>query len=673
VGLKDLFRFSLRRAWAISSVSFAESIRRRVLLLTPLAIVGIVLVAQFQKPVDEQDAIRQTVMICLFATGMVVTLATIILACTNLPKEIENRVIYTVVTKPTTRLEIVVGKVLGFVRVSAVMLAIMGLFALGYLHLRAWSLQKDIKERLATPGQLNPMLRPSLEHYAENGLLTAKTVVTANALAVLASDPGEGAVTAPGSDVGNGGNGSGYKWVDEQRVLIPFERPQLDPNKATTPSNVGMVLLADVAYQRMENEEPAASTQPSTQAAAAPTTTPATEPAGGLNPPDVTARLAVEFVDDDGALLVENRLTNNARGITLTGRKPGQPAEAITAPEGLLSLAEQPGRFYVMLGSAATHVRYGINVESVRLQLPAFGFQDIPRARDAQGKLLPVMFQGKMGTYGQQIRGTSRGSGPVGIFAFHHAPVNPGTDGKVEFEWRTGIERTSSEASALTDDITRLWLRVRNLSTHEVSAPIEVSAESNRTAYFQVPAKLLRGGSFEVLAQCQSDGHWPGLRPGSLAMLTGRHSFASNLFKSLLVMWLLTVMVTIVAIMCSTFLSWPTAVVLTILILLGNWGVQQLGDTTTPGIGNRVATDFGLNDARQARVVSQSVEGLNRLLTTVAAVLPDISRFSAVEDIERGIMVPASRLWEALQVLAVFGLPMIALAYIFLKNKEVAP
>src|SRR5690242_8470835 len=141
IGLRDVTRFSLKRIWAISSVNFAESIRRRVLLITPLAIIGVIIVSQLQHPVDEADAIRQTIKFCLFATGMVVTVVTIILACTNLPKEIENRVIYTVVTKPTTRLEIVLGKILGFARVSATILVIMGVFTWGYLELRAWNLR----------------------------------------------------------------------------------------------------------------------------------------------------------------------------------------------------------------------------------------------------------------------------------------------------------------------------------------------------------------------------------------------------------------------------------------------------------------------------------------------------------------------------------------------------
>ena len=135
VGFADARRFSLSRAWAISGVCFDESIRKRVLWITPLAIVGVIGITQFQRAIDEQDAVRQSVKICLFATGLVVMLTSIILACTNLPKEIESRVIYTILTKPTTRLELVLGKVIGFARVSLAMVAIMGIFTWVYMRI----------------------------------------------------------------------------------------------------------------------------------------------------------------------------------------------------------------------------------------------------------------------------------------------------------------------------------------------------------------------------------------------------------------------------------------------------------------------------------------------------------------------------------------------------------
>src|SRR5688572_30172149 len=190
IGLKDVARFSPKRVWAISGVCFSESVRRRVLWIAPLAILGVIIVSQLQRPFDEQDAVRQTTKICLFATGLVVAITTIILACTNLPREIDSRVIYTVVTKPTTRLEIVLGKVVGFARVSFTILLIMGLFTGTYLYLQAWNLRRDIAQRLDA-GAVPEATRPTLTHYRDAGLLTAKTLETSDDMQIYARMPDE--------------------------------------------------------------------------------------------------------------------------------------------------------------------------------------------------------------------------------------------------------------------------------------------------------------------------------------------------------------------------------------------------------------------------------------------------------------------------------------------------
>src|SRR3954453_7976716 len=188
-GFKDLIRLSIGRVWAISSVCFAESVRRKIWLITPLAIVGVIVVAQLQRPLDERDAIRQTIKFCLFATGLLVTITAIILACTNLPREIDNRVIYTVVTKPTARLEIVLGKILGFARVSALILLIMGVFTWIYLHVRAYLFDRAIAAQLE---QMPPDAagRGTLEHYRRTGLLTARSLEEAEIVQVMTRAPG---------------------------------------------------------------------------------------------------------------------------------------------------------------------------------------------------------------------------------------------------------------------------------------------------------------------------------------------------------------------------------------------------------------------------------------------------------------------------------------------------
>src|SRR5205823_2452898 len=147
-------------------------------------------------------------------------------------------------------------------------------------------------------------------------------------------------------------------------------------------------------------------------------------------------------------------------------------------------------------------------------------------------------------------------------------------------------ERSGLDADENSEEPTRVQVSVRNTATGAVTDPITLTPESNRPVFFNVPMSAVKGGNFDVLLRCTTKGHYIGLGRASLAMITDRQSFAWNLAKSLSILWMLSVLITAVAIFTSTFLSWPIAVVLTLVMLLGHWGVEQLGDATAPGIGN---------------------------------------------------------------------------------------
>lgn len=656
LGAGDLMRFRLRRVWAISGVCFAESIRRRVLWITPLAIVGVIIVAQLQRPLDEQDAVRQTTKFCLFATGLLVSVTSIILACTNLPKEIENRVIYTVVTKPTTRLEIVLGKIVGFARVSGSILIIMGLFTLGYLGLRAWTMNQAIGERLAA-GTVDPLSRPTLEHYRKAGLLNAKSYAFPRDLQAAGPITTDGRIWFDGSS--------------EQTCSVRFHMPADFP--VPTQSGIDTTQTA----LRIRIRIGAQSTKPTTRDANTPTPF--------LRPqyPFIT----VSLTDANFNTLNVSSMVSGSKGIEIT---PDSPAQGVIAdvPVGALSDLVRVGDFYVSVNGVSPDTRFWVGAEPIQIlvdtavtgatidQLP---YAAIPGVASKPGE---PFFQGRQGTYGQQLKGTpDLNDAPVAVYRFRDMPT-PGTqNGLVPMELRVGIERSGLDAADDNDDPTILSVQTRDPATGKLSTPIEVRPDSGRTAYFGLPAADLYNGNFDVLIRNTTTGHWAGLQPivpgarSSLSVVVDNRpmGFVLNLVKSLFILWLMSILVIVISIFCSTFLSWPIAVVLTLVILLGHWGVGQLSDATQPGIGNQVATDFGFRDPAAAKVVSSSVETLSKALNSLAKVLPDISQFSATEDIERGIAIPSYRLVDALGVVGMFGLPLAVLAYVFLKHKEVAP
>ena len=648
--------------WAISGVCFAESVRRKVLWIVPLAILGLVAVVQLQQPADEQDAIRQTTKFCLFASGLVVVLSTLILACTNLPREIENRVIFTVVTKPTTRLEIVLGKVVGFARVSAVILLTMGAFTWGYLHVRASLLTADLGYRL-DHGAVEAISRPTFEHYVSAGLLNAKQLAFPESQDMYGRPPVAG---------------SGRRYLNADGYLMaPIVLPvdaaaYLDPEGKQL--KVGMELRLRVGY---DPAPPLPTTGPAALEAAAQA---AALPKG---PP----RLNVQVFDPNAnALLTPAEVS--AQPVVLPPDGTGTQAVTVDVPPGSVTRMGRYPFVYVVLSPAAVNgpVLWVDDTPGDRCVQAAVPTTDAnnPVARLEAAyptgdpahptRTAPLTFTGRTGTYGQQIKGDPGPRAPACVFRFRgvhvSTPVGPG--GTVPIELRAGIEKNGD---ATAEDVpTDVDLTVTDPAGGAATAVVSgLHLENNRTLYASLPAAAVRSGDFDVMLQCRTADQWIGLPPGSLAVVRADSSFAFNLAKSLTVLWLLSILVTAISVFSSTFLSWPTAVVFTLVLLLGRWGLNELGDAASAGLGRQFVTEFGVTDVALTETLSGSVELLNRSFKTVAGVLPDISAFSATDDIDRGISIPAGTIGGALLVLVGFGLPLTVAAYVILKNKEVAP
>jgi ABC-type transport system involved in multi-copper enzyme maturation permease subunit len=689
--IRDIRRFSWTRIWAISGVCFQESIRRRVLWITPLTIVGVIVAVQLLNPIDEQDAIRQTIKYSLFATATLVVMVTIILACTSLPKEIDNRVIFTIVTKPTTRLEIVLGKIVGFARVSATLLIIMGVFTLVYAQIRASQMRSSAQIRLENLSPTDSS-RSTLEHYARYGLLQSKTYARPVDFQQFARVPNP---TDP------------IRWIsgnEEESFLVGFDLPpEMFPDPSTGQDNGGLVVRGKIACEYYDGHPdwrpipfPGGDDAQIARGKMKlefspwpkdwhPTPFPGEIPEQRFSlKPRAYPTVELDILGPDKFNLIPPTELPGGGAVGLALDKPNEFQDLITlAAQSLDRLYQQPQnnrRIYVkILGYGP--IRYGASPNTVRLfspRLQSLGKTGIIEPiKDPDGKLAWPVFRGREIMGGQQLRGgADLAQVATGVFSFRDIPLPPAAD-QLPVELRLGIEGSGDEVSA-QESLTEAVIQVLNKKTGQMFEVPKFAIESNRTAFFSIPAAAVSGGDFDVHLRCLGPGHYLVLRgagaAGVLQLVTGQEAFALNLFKSLLVMWLMSLLVVIISIFCSTFVSWPIAVVLTIVILLGHWGAMQIGDSNAPGMGAQVAKDmFGLRDPASMKTVSSAVDNLSRALNVIAKVLPDISQFSATEDIERGVTIAPRVLLASFKVIVYFGLPLMVLAYVFLKRKEVAP
>lgn len=414
-----------------------------------------------------------------------------------------------------------------------------------------------------------------------------------------------------------------------------------------------------------------------------PGTQPSEAPTGSVTrrPPPDEAGLQVTFVNEDFEPIIPGSAINRGQAIPLADPTGKTPLLVEIPPDLCLNLTQSP-KFYVQVLGLEPHVEYNVDIRRnldplnnpvciLQPGVPPRG----PALDPADGQPSIPRFRGVGALYGQQLLGGPADRAPIALYEFRDAsPKN--SDAQVGFEMRVGIERTGE--SNVESDATTFQITIVDHDSHQVAAgPIDVHPENNRPCYFSVPATAIKGGNFDLYIRNLSRGQFASLRDAaSLSMVISEESFDLNLLKSLWILWMLSILVVTIALFCSTFLSWPIAVMLTLLLLLGHWGVIQLGDALAPGIGNRVANDiFGSanGQASKAKVVSTTVEALSKVLTELSDLLPDITRFSAIDQIERGATIPITDLTAPLSVLLLFGLPLTVLSYVIFRNKEVAP
>jgi hypothetical protein len=125
-GVVDISSWSLRRTIAMSILAVQEAIRRRVLIGFVVFVV-VVLFAGWYLDAKSDHPARLYLSFVLTASNYLVVLMALFLSAFSLPADIKNRTIYTVVTKPVRALEIVLGRIIGFVAVGTLMLVPMGL------------------------------------------------------------------------------------------------------------------------------------------------------------------------------------------------------------------------------------------------------------------------------------------------------------------------------------------------------------------------------------------------------------------------------------------------------------------------------------------------------------------------------------------------------------------
>ena len=134
--LKDIITISPRRVIALARLTVMEAMRRKALLV--FVVFAILLMFGGWFLTDSND--REDLQVSVHITFMLTTISWLILpvvmflSCWGIPEDIRVRSLHTVVTKPVRRIEVVMGRMLGFSTMASAILLLMGV--VGYIWIQ---------------------------------------------------------------------------------------------------------------------------------------------------------------------------------------------------------------------------------------------------------------------------------------------------------------------------------------------------------------------------------------------------------------------------------------------------------------------------------------------------------------------------------------------------------
>jgi len=121
----DLVQTSWRRVWALSWLAVKESIRRRAVVVFAVFVVVLLFAGWFLDP-DSDHPATLYMLFALDSTRYLMLALAMLISALSLPKDLKDKTLHTVVTKPVRPGEIVLGRVLGFTIIATGLLVVMG-------------------------------------------------------------------------------------------------------------------------------------------------------------------------------------------------------------------------------------------------------------------------------------------------------------------------------------------------------------------------------------------------------------------------------------------------------------------------------------------------------------------------------------------------------------------
>jgi ABC-type transport system involved in multi-copper enzyme maturation permease subunit len=125
-------RIRWRRIWALARLSLKEAWSKGIVWVALIIPIIILYSDYYLTPSHPKDQLSHRVGVVYFALSLLFVVSALLLGSFNIPNDVRNQTIHTIVTKPVERYEIVLGRFIGYALLLLAMLAVLATLSLGY-------------------------------------------------------------------------------------------------------------------------------------------------------------------------------------------------------------------------------------------------------------------------------------------------------------------------------------------------------------------------------------------------------------------------------------------------------------------------------------------------------------------------------------------------------------
>ncbi len=141
--------FSVHRLWTIASNTLTELVRLRVFYFILIFALLLIVSSVFWTKVTFQQQFQVLKDISLGAMSIFTTLLAMLATAMMLPKDVEDRTLYTILAKPVPRFEYLLGKLLGILSLLAIAMLAMSLVFGVTMAARYYQLAGELQREMA--------------------------------------------------------------------------------------------------------------------------------------------------------------------------------------------------------------------------------------------------------------------------------------------------------------------------------------------------------------------------------------------------------------------------------------------------------------------------------------------------------------------------------------------